>query len=56
MGPVSSTNALSNLIQTLTNETSPLLSSLSTPAAVAALQKASPEDIVKTPTRRFNSR
>ena len=48
MGTLASTNpGLSNLIQVLSNENSPLLSSLSSPAVEAALQKASPEDIVK---------
>ncbi len=48
MGAVASTNpGLANLLQTLSNVNSPLLSS---PSAVSALEKASPSDIVKLST------
>jgi hypothetical protein len=48
MGSVSSTNnGLSNLLQTLTNENSPLLSTISSPAIQAALESAPASDIVE---------
>jgi hypothetical protein len=48
MGSVASTNnGLSDLLQTLTNENSPLLSTLSSPNIEAALQKAPASDIVQ---------
>jgi hypothetical protein len=48
MGSVASTsNGLSDLLQTLTNENSPLLSTLSSPAIQAALQNAPASDIVQ---------
>lgn len=48
MGSVSSTNAgLSDLLQTLTNENSPLLSTLSSPTIEAALQNAPASDIAQ---------
>ncbi len=48
MGTVASTNpGLANLLQTLSDVNSPLLSS---PSAVSALEKASPSDIVKLTT------
>jgi hypothetical protein len=48
MGAVASTNpGLADLLQTLSNVNSPLLSS---PSAVSALEKASPADIVKLST------
>jgi hypothetical protein len=46
--PVASTsNGLSDLLQTLTNENSPLLSTLSSPGVEAALQSAPSSDIVE---------
>jgi hypothetical protein len=52
MGSVSSPNAgLSNLLQTLTNENSPLASTFSSPAVEAALEKAPPSDIVQLSTQ-----
>jgi hypothetical protein len=48
MGSVASTNAgLSDLLQTLSNENSPLLSTLSSPTVEAALQKAPAGDIAQ---------
>jgi hypothetical protein len=48
MGSVASTsNGLSDLLQTLTNENSPLLPTLSSPAIQAALQNAPASDIVQ---------
>ncbi len=48
MGSVSSTNAgLSDLLQTLTNENSPLASTFSSPAVEKALENAPPADIVQ---------
>jgi hypothetical protein len=48
MGSVASTtNGLSDLLQTLTNENSPLLSTLSSPAIQAALENAPASDIVQ---------
>jgi len=48
MGSVSSTNAgLSDLLQTLTNENSPLLATLSSPSVEAALENAPAADIVQ---------
>jgi len=48
MGSVASTNSgLSDLLQTLTNENSPLLSTLSSPAVEAALQNAPASDIAE---------
>ena len=48
MGSVASTsNGLSDLLQPLTNENSPLLSTLSSPAIQAALQNAPASDIVQ---------
>jgi len=48
MSSVSSTNAgLSDLLQTLTNENSPLASTLSSPAVEKALESASAGDIVQ---------
>jgi hypothetical protein len=48
MGSVSSTNAgLSDLLQTLTNENSPLASTFSSPAVETALENAPPADIVQ---------
>jgi hypothetical protein len=54
MGTVASTNpastnnnGLSDLLQTLTNENSPLLSTLSSPNVQAALEKAPTSDIVE---------
>ncbi len=48
MGSVASTsNGLSDLLQTLTNENSPLLPTLSSPAIQAALEKAPASDIVQ---------
>jgi hypothetical protein len=48
MGSVSSTNAgLSDLLQTLTNENSPLASTFSSPAVQTALENAPPADIVQ---------
>ena len=54
MGTVASTNpgssgnnGLSDLLQTLTNENSPLLSTLSSPTIQAALQNAPASDIVE---------
>ncbi len=48
MGSVSSTNAgLSDLLQTLTNENSPLASTFSSPAVEKALQNAPAADIVQ---------
>lgn len=48
MGSVSSTNAgLSDLLQTLTNENSPLLSTLSSPNVEAALENAPAGDIAQ---------
>jgi hypothetical protein len=48
MGSVSSTNAgLSDLLQTLTNENSPLLSTLSSPSVEAALENAPAGDIAQ---------
>jgi len=43
----SSNNDLSELLQTLTNENSPLLSTLSSPNVQAALEKAPTSDIVE---------
>jgi hypothetical protein len=42
-----SNNGLSNLLQTLTNENSPLLSTLSSPNIQSALEKAPTADIVE---------
>lgn len=51
MGSVSSTNpGLSDLLQTLTNENSPLASTFSSPTVQAALENASPGDIVQLST------
>jgi hypothetical protein len=48
MGSVSSTNAgLSDLLQTLSNENSPLLGTLSSPAIETALENAPPGDIAQ---------
>jgi|SRR5271155_4961637 len=48
MGSVSSTNAgLSDLLQTLSNENSPLLGTLSSPAIETALESAPPGDIAQ---------
>jgi len=48
MGSVASTNnGLSDLLQTLTNDNSPLLSTLSSPAVEAALKNAPAADIVE---------
>lgn len=48
MGSVASTNSgLSDLLQTLSNENSPLLSTLSTPTVEAALQNAPARDIAE---------
>jgi hypothetical protein len=48
MGSVASTNAgLSDLLQTLSNENSPLLSTLSSPKVEAALEKAPASDIAQ---------
>jgi hypothetical protein len=56
MGTVASTNpasnnannnGLSDLLQTLTNENSPLLSTLSSPSIQSALENAPPTDIVE---------
>jgi hypothetical protein len=48
MGSVASTsNGLSDLLQTLTNENSPLLPTLSSPAIQAALENAPASDIVQ---------
>ena len=48
MGSVPSTNnGLSDLLQTLTNENSPLLSTLSSPNVQAALENAPASDIVQ---------
>ena len=48
MGSVASTNnGLSDLLQTLTNENSPLLSTLSTPAVETALENAPAGDIAE---------
>lgn len=56
MGTVASTNpastnatnnGLSDLLQTLTNENSPLLSTLSSPSIESALENAPPSDIVE---------
>jgi hypothetical protein len=48
MGSVASTNAgLSDLLQTLSNENSPLLATLSSPTVEAALQKAPAGDIAQ---------
>ncbi len=48
MGSVASTNnGLSDLLQTLTNENSPLLSTLSSPAVQSALENAPASDIVE---------
>jgi hypothetical protein len=43
----SANNGLSDLLQTLTNENSPLLSTLSSPGVEAALEKAPVSDIVE---------
>jgi hypothetical protein len=43
----SSNNGLSDLLQTLTNENSPLLSTLSSPAVKTALENAPASDIVE---------
>jgi hypothetical protein len=43
----SSSNGLTDLLQTLTNENSPLLSTLSSPAIQAALENAPASDIVE---------
>jgi hypothetical protein len=51
MGSVSSTNAgLSDLLQTLTNENSPLASTFSSPAVQKALENAPAGDIVQLST------
>jgi hypothetical protein len=48
MGSVASTNSgLSDLLQTLTNENSPLLSTVSSPTVEAALENAPASDIVE---------
>jgi hypothetical protein len=48
MGSVAATsNGLSDLLQTLTNENSPLLSTVSSPAIQAALENAPASDIVQ---------
>jgi hypothetical protein len=48
MGSVASTNSgLSDLLQTLSNENSPLLSTLSSPTVEAALEKAPASDIAE---------
>jgi len=48
MGSVSSTNAgLSDLLQTLSNENSPLLGTLSSPAVETALENAPASDIAQ---------
>src|SRR5579862_9913058 len=48
MGSVAATsNGLSDLLQTLTNENSPLLSTLSSPTVQAALENAPASDIVE---------
>jgi hypothetical protein len=48
MGSVASTNSgLSDLLQTLSNDNSPLLSTLTSPAVEAALEKAPPGDIAQ---------
>jgi hypothetical protein len=48
MGSVASTNnGLSDLLQTLTNDNSPLLPTLSSPAVEAALENAPATDIVE---------
>lgn len=48
MGTVSSANnGLSTLLQTLSNENSPLLSTLSSPSVESALEKAPTSDIVQ---------
>src|ERR1700733_14088440 len=53
MGSIASTNiastnnGLADLLQTLTNENSPLLPTLSSPAVEAALEKAPATDIVE---------
>jgi hypothetical protein len=48
MGSVASTNSgLSDLLQILSNDNSPLLSTLSSPAVEAALEKAPPSDIAQ---------
>lgn len=43
----SNNNGLSDLLQTLTNENSPLLSTLSQPSIQSALESAPPSDIVE---------
>jgi len=43
----STNNGLSDLLQTLTNENSPLLSTLSSPSVQSALENAPPSDIVE---------
>ncbi|HTW65691.1 MAG TPA: hypothetical protein VME17_13785 [Bryobacteraceae bacterium] len=51
MGSVSSTNpGLSDLLQTLTNENSPLASTFSSPSVETALENAPPGDIVQLST------
>jgi|HubBroStandDraft_6_1064221.scaffolds.fasta_scaffold778252_1 hypothetical protein len=48
MGSVASTNSgLSDLLQTLSNDNSPLLSTLTSPTVEAALEKAPPSDIAQ---------
>jgi hypothetical protein len=48
MGSVASTNSgLSDLLQTLSNENSPLVSTLSSPTVEAALEKAPASDIAQ---------
>jgi hypothetical protein len=48
MGSVASTNSgLSDLLQTLSNDSSPLLSTLTSPAVEAALENAPPSDIAR---------
>jgi hypothetical protein len=46
-GTAATNNGLSDLLQTLTNENSPLLSTLSSPGIEAALEKAPASDIVE---------
>jgi hypothetical protein len=46
-GAGSTNNGLSDLLQTLTNENSPLLSTLSSPSIQSALENAPPSDIVE---------
>jgi len=54
MGTVaSSNNGLSTLLQTLSNENSPLLSTLSSPSVESALEKAPTSDIVQISEQAF---